>query len=43
MAYGFVPFKAKNMQVLYNKIIIGKVKYPENASEFISDTLKDLL
>lgn len=29
LGYGVVPFQAKNMQSLYNKIIIGKYKFPE--------------
>jgi len=43
LAYGFVPFKAKNMQVLYNKIIAGNVTFPDSENEFISSNLRNLL
>ena len=29
LTYGVVPFKAQDMQTLYNKIIIGKFSYPK--------------
>lgn len=41
LGYGFVPFQAKNMQSLYNKIIIGKFKFPE--CEFLSPDFRDLV
>lgn len=41
LTFGIVPFKANDMQVLYNKIIIGKYKFPE--CDFISDELINLI
>ncbi len=41
LSFGVVPFKANDMQVLYNKIIIGKYKFPDN--NYISSELRDLL
>ena len=30
LTYGVVPFKASDMQTLYNKIIVGKFSHPKN-------------
>jgi len=38
LTFGIVPFKANDMQVLYNKIIVGTFKFPD-----IDDTSKELL
>ena len=41
LTFGIVPFKANDMQVLYNKIIIGRYKFPE--CDFASFELIDLI
>lgn len=41
LTFGIVPFKANDMQVLYNKIIIGKYKFPEY--EFATPELIELI
>ncbi len=43
--FGIVPFKAKDMQTLYNKIIIGKFCFPkyEYSSIEIIDLIKKML
>lgn len=41
LTFGIVPFKANDMQVLYNKIIVGRYKFPEN--DFASDELLSLI
>lgn len=43
--YGIVPFKANDMQVLYNKIISGVFKFPENddASKDLVDLIEKML
>ena len=45
LTFGVVPFKANDMQVLYNKIIIGRYKFPECdfASSEILDLIKNML
>lgn len=30
LTYGIVPFKAQDMQTLYNTIIVGKFQFPKN-------------
>lgn len=41
LTFGIVPFKANDMQVLYNKIIIGRYKFPDN--DFASSELIELI
>ena len=41
LTFGTVPFKADDLQVLYNKIIIGKFKIPE--ADFASEELLNLI
>ena len=41
MTFGTVPFKADDLQVLYNKVIIGKYKLP--SADFASDELLDII
>ena len=41
LSFGYVPFKANDMQILYNKIIIGKYKVDEDHN--LSDSLIDLI
>ena len=41
LTFGVVPFKANDMQVLYNKIIVGTFKFPE--LDDISAELVDLI
>lgn len=41
LTYGEVPFKASDMQTLYNKIIMGKFKHPKNYESSIE--LVDLI
>ena len=45
LTYGIVPFKAKDMQTLYNKIIIGKYNFPkyDNSSFELIDLIKKML
>lgn len=41
LTYGIVPFKASDMQALYNKIIIGKFTHPKDYNS--SPALLDLI
>ena len=42
--YGIVPFKADDMQVLYNKIIVGHFSFPEEESPSeIEDLIRKML
>lgn len=41
LTFGTVPFKSDDMQVLYNKIIIGRFSFPD--CDFISPELVDLI
>lgn len=41
LTFGIVPFKANDMQLLYNKIIVGKFKFPE--FEYASPELIELI
>ena len=41
LTFGIVPFKANDMQVLYNKIIVGRYKFPECG--FVSPELLNLI
>ncbi len=43
--FGIVPFKAKDMQILYNKIIIGSYKFPDlmGTSIELIDLIKRML
>ena len=45
LTFGIVPFKATDMQVLYNKIIIGTFKFPEydDTSKELIDLIKRML
>ena len=45
LSFGYVPFKANDMQVLYNKIIIGKYKIEQdhNLSLSLIDLIKKML
>lgn len=41
LVFGFVPFKANDMQLLYQKILYGKFKFPEGRTG--SPQLRDLI
>ena len=45
LTFGVVPFKANDMQVLYNKIIVGSFKFPEvdDTSRELTDLIKKML
>ncbi len=45
LAFGKVPFKAKEMQRLYEKILIGNFKFPKNnmASKSLLDLISQMI